>query len=72
MKEKIVVLQRDDKIYLRQVDVKRLKSVLNLANIEVQETSHGKYTGVPRYYIPITQGFKFIQSIISDYTVTFL
>lgn len=72
MKENIALLQKDDKIYIRSVDVKRLSGTLNYANIPVHKTHKGKYTGAPRYYINLVHAFKLLQALNSEYTVTFL
>lgn len=72
MKEKITLLQKDDKIYIRSVDVKRLSGTLNCANIPVHKTLKGKHTGAPRYYINLAHTFKLLQALNSEYTVTFL
>lgn len=72
MKEKIVVMQKDDRLYIRSVDVKKLKPLLSFANINVHRSQEGKHTGVPQYYIQLTQAFNFLQTVKDSYSVTFL
>ena len=72
MKEKIIVMQKDDRIYIRSVDIRKLKPLLKLAQIKVYKTSEGAHTGAPKYYINVTHGFKLIQTLKNDYSVMFL
>lgn len=69
MKRKILVLRQGNRLYLKDIDIKELKPLLRLANIEVHTTEHGKYTGAPRHYIPMNEGLTFILSLTSDYII---
>ncbi len=71
MKEKLIVKQDGNRLYIRQADLKKLKPMLNLAQIEVHKTELGKYTGRHRYYIDLYEGFKFLETVTSDYIITF-
>lgn len=69
MKRKILVLRQGNRLYLKEIDVKELKPLLKLANIEVHKSEIGKYTGAPRYYIDMNTGLQFILSLTSDYII---
>ena len=69
MKRKIIVLRQGNRLYLKDIDIKELKPLLKLANIEVHTTEQGKYTGAPRHYIPMNTGLSFILSLTSDYII---
>ncbi len=60
MKQRIVLLIRDDRVYLRELDIKTLRPLLDLAKIKVKTTQKGKYTGAIRYYVPFDDVFFFI------------
>lgn len=70
MKKKILVQKSDNRIYLRDIDIKELKPLLSLANIEIHTSQQGKYTGVPRHYIDLDKGFAFLLSLTNDYIIT--
>ena len=71
MKEKLIVKQEENRLYIRHADLRKLKPMLNLANIEVHKTDVGKYTGKHRYYIDLYQGFKFLETVRNDFIVVF-
>lgn len=68
MKQRIVLLIRDERVYLRELDIKTLKPLLDLAKIKVKTTQKGKYTGAPRHYVPLDDVFFFL-SLDSDYEI---
>lgn len=69
MKHKIIIKRVENRLYIRDIDLKELKPLLSLANITVHETDTGKYTGVPRHYIHMNTGIRFILSLTSDYII---
>ena len=69
MKEKILILRKDDRLYIKDIDLKKLKPLLQLANIEVHTTEQGKHRGKPRHFISITNGLNFVLSLTSDYII---
>lgn len=72
MNEKIILLKDENRIYIRPIDLPKIKPQLKLANIDVKITEEGKYTGKPRYYLPLDIGFPFLISLLSsDYEITF-
>lgn len=72
MKQKLILLKSENRIYIRPVDLPKLKPLLKLANIELKVSDHGKYTAEPRHYIPLETGFPFLISLLSsDYEITF-
>lgn len=72
MKKKLTVRQVDNRIYIRQVYLKELNSVLKLAGIKLHETDEGKHTGVPRHYILVNDLFKFIECTRNDYIINII
>lgn len=72
MKRKIVIKQSRNRLYIRDIDLRRLKPILNLEGISVYTSQEGKHTGAPRHYIEITQGFKLIELLRHDYIVTII
>ena len=69
MKKKLLILKDGDRLYIKDVDLKNLKPLLDLVQIEVHTTEQGKYTGKPRHYISIAKGMNFLLSLTSDYVV---
>lgn len=72
MKKKLVIRQINNRIYIRQIYLKELKSILKLAQIEIHETDEGKHTGVPRHYILLTDLFKFIECTKDSYIINII
>lgn len=72
MKKKLVVKQQGNRIYIREIDVKRLIPLLKLSGISVYTSHQGKHTGAPRSYISITDSFKFLEAVRSDYIITII
>lgn len=68
MKRRIVLLIREDRVYLRELDIKLLRPLLDLAKIKVKTTQKGKYTGAPRHYVLLDDVFFFL-SLDSDYEI---
>lgn len=71
MKKRLIFMRQDERIYIRDIDVKELKPLMKLANIELKTTEQGKYTGAPRHYLPLSSGFAFLVSLTSDYELIF-
>ena len=69
MKKKLLILKQDNRLYIKDIDLKQLKPLFELAHIEVHTTLKGKYTGCPRHYIQLSQGLDFILSLTKDYTI---
>ena len=72
MKNKLVIRQDGDRVYIRQVYLSQLKPILKLANIELHTTEQGKHTGVPRHYILLTDLFKFIECTKDSYIINII
>lgn len=72
MKKKLVIRQIDNRIYIRQIYLKELKPIFKLSQIELHETGEGKYTGVPRHYILVTDLFKFIECTKGSYIINII
>lgn len=72
MKKKLVVKQQGNRIYIREIDVKRLTPLLRISGISVHTAPKGKHTGAPRSYISITDSFKFLEAVRSDYIITII
>ena len=72
MRKKLLILRCEDRLYIRDIDLKELKPLLKLVNIEVHTSEEGKYTGVPRHYINLAEGIKFILSLTNDYIITII
>ena len=71
MKKRLILLKQDDRIYIRDIDIRTLKPLLNLANIEIKTSEIGKHTGVPHHYIPLATGFPFLLSLTKDFELVF-
>ena len=69
MKKKLLILKDGDRLYIKDIDLKELKPLLDLVHIEVKTTEQGKYRGQPRHYISIAKGMNFLLSLTSDYVV---
>ena len=71
-KQNLILLKEENKIYIRPVDIPKIKPLLKLANIELQVSEYGKHTGKARHYIPLDTGFPFLLSLLSaDFEITF-
>jgi len=69
MKKKLLILRNENRLYIKDVDLKELKPLFKLAHIEVHTTPEGKHTGCPRHYIDLNKGLDFILSLTKDYTI---
>lgn len=72
MKKQLTVRQIDNRVYIRQIYLRDLKPILELAQITLHETQEGKHTGVPRHYILVTDLFKFIECTRNDYIINII
>ena len=72
MKKQLTVRQLDNRVYIRQIYLRDLKPILELAQITLHEAQEGKHTGVPRHYILVTDLFKFIECTRNDYIINII
>ena len=72
MKKEIIVKQEGERLYLRSVDVQHLKPILKLANIELHQVANFRKLKKPKYYIDLSQSFKFLQFAKSGFIITFI
>ena len=69
MKKKITVKQMGARIYIRDIDIKSLKPLLQICGVEIHEVVGRKQTGLPRHYISISNILEFTQALRKDYII---
>lgn len=69
MKREITVKQVGTRVYLRSVDMKSLRPILNIAGIELRYVDNFRSLHTPKYYIDANELFKFLQTARQSFII---
>lgn len=69
-KSHLTVYKFDEFIYIKSIDIPKIKPSLDKIGVTIHETQKGKYRGKPRHYIAPSDYSKFLLALSDNYVIT--